>query len=69
MTFKKYIYLTKIKQMDKTIEILEKSIKFAKKQLLDNWEKLEDNEVFEIKRGLTETMNLIETLKVINRKL
>lgn len=55
--------------MEKTIEILEKSIKYAKKQLLENWEKLEDNEVFEIKRGLTETLNLIETLKEINKKL
>ena len=55
--------------MDKTIEILEKSIKYSKKQLLENWEKLSEEETLQIKRGISETLNFIETLKVINKKL
>ena len=54
--------------MKKTIEILEKSIKYAKKQLLDNWEKLSEEETLQIKRGISETLNFIETLKEINKK-
>jgi hypothetical protein len=55
--------------MDKTIEILEKSIIYAKKQLVNNWEKLEENQIIEVKRGLQNTLNFIEELKVINENL
>ena len=55
--------------MDKTIEILEKSIVYAKKQLINNWEKLEENQIIEVKRGLQNTLNFIEELKVINENL
>ena len=54
--------------MKKTIEILEKSIKYAKKQLLDNWEKLSEEETLQIKRGISETLNFIETLREIDKK-
>ena len=69
---KKCLNLTKnnkIIKMNKTIEILEKSIKYAKKQLLDNWEKLSEEETLQIKRGISETLNFIETLKDINKKI
>jgi hypothetical protein len=59
----------KNKKMDKTIEILEKSIVYAKKQLINNWEKLEENQIIEVKRGLQNTLNFIEELKVINENL
>ena len=49
--------------MDKTIEILEKSVKFLKKQLLENWDKIEEEEIINIKRGLAETLNLIVIIK------
>jgi len=52
--------------MDKTIEILEKSIKYAKKQLLENWDKIDNEDTIAIKRGLNETLNFIELLKQIN---
>lgn len=55
--------------MTKTIEILEKSIKYAKKQLLENWDKLSEEETLQIKRGICETLNFIETLKEINKKI
>ena len=55
--------------MEKTIEILEKSIKYAKRQLLENWEKLGEEETLEVKRGISETLNFIESLKKINEKL
>jgi hypothetical protein len=61
--------LIKIKQMDKTIEILEKSVKYAKKQLIENWDKIESEQTLAIKRGLKETMNFIEVLKEINNQL
>lgn len=55
--------------MDKTIEILEKSVKYAKKQLIENWDKIESEDTLAIKRGLKETMNFIEVLKEINKTL
>lgn len=55
--------------MKKTIEILEKSIKYAKRQLLENWEKLGEEETLEVKRGISETLNFIETLKEIDKKI
>jgi hypothetical protein len=55
--------------MEKTIEILEKSVKFAKKELITNWEKIDNEESLYIKKGLQETMNFIELLKEINKKL
>ena len=61
--------MTKIIKMEKTIEILEKSVKFAKKELITNWEKIDNEESLYIKKGLQETMNFIELLKEINKKL
>lgn len=61
--------LKNIKKMEKTIEILERSIKFAKRQLLDNWDKLSNDETLQIKRGISETLNFIEILKQINNKI
>lgn len=55
--------------MNKTIEILEKSVKYAKKQLLENWDKIEGEDTLAIKNGLRETMNFIELLKEINKQL
>jgi hypothetical protein len=55
--------------MEKTIEILEKSVKYAKKQLLDNWDKIDEEESIHIKRGISNTMNFIELLKEINKKI
>ena len=55
--------------MNKTIEILEKSIKYAKKQLLENWEKLSNEETLQVKRGISETLNFIETMKEIDKKI
>lgn len=54
--------------MKKTIEILEKSVKYAKKSLIDNFEKLSDEQTKGIKRGLFETMCFIELLKEIENE-
>ena len=51
--------------MEKTIEILEKSVKYAKKGLLEKWEKLNDQQTIQVKNGIRETLNFIETLKEI----
>jgi len=52
--------------MEKTIEILEKSIKYAKKELINNWDKYDVENTIFIKKGLQETMNFIELLKKLN---
>ena len=61
--------MDKNEKMEKTIEILEKSIKYAKKQLLDNWDKLSEEETLQVKRGISETLNFIETIREINKKI
>lgn len=58
----------KTNKMEKTIEILEKSIKYAKRELINNWHKYDVEDTIFIKRGLEETMNFIELLKELNMK-
>ena len=49
--------------MKKTIEILEKSIKYAKKQLLDNWEKLSEEETIKLAKNMVEQNTTLRGLE------
>lgn len=55
--------------MDKTIEILEKSIKFAKKQIIDRWDEIDEEEMIAIKNGIFDTLNLIRVLEEVNKRI
>lgn len=57
-----------MENLNKTIEVLEKAMKFTKKQISEELENIDENDIYHISIGIKGTLNLIEVLKSVTSK-